>query len=180
MGEAARGRITVEALGQVERLLLGSIAQALRSAYGLPVVVADARRYLGRRGFHARRRQYNANVLLDGLWDRAPERAGCLVGITRMGIYVPGFNFLFGLSYIGGHAALVSLEPLRADGAAARVVRERAAKIAVHETGHALGLEHCRESGCVMNYSDRLARLDREGIGFGPNCRRKLRRALAA
>lgn len=168
------GRITVEAIGRVDRITLAAVARALRVSYPLPVTVAAGRRHLGAHGYRPRRDQYDANAQLDRLWARAPAGPGCVVGVTEAGIYVPGFNFLFGLSYLGGHAALVSLEPLR-DGARAARARERAAKIAVHEAGHAFGLDHCREPRCVMLYSDRVDRLDREGVHFGPRCRRRLR-----
>lgn len=170
-------RIDVESLGHTPRATLAAVAGALRDAYGLPTRVARGRRYLGGHGYRPGRDQYDANAQLDRLYARAPAGVGCLVGVTEAGIYVPGFNFLFGLSYEGGHAALVSIAPLR-DGAAAARVRERTAKIAVHEAGHGFGLPHCREPRCVMRYSDTVDRLDHEGIRFGPLCRRRLRALL--
>jgi archaemetzincin len=35
-------------------------------------------------------------------------------------------------------------------GAPDGLVRERLWKIAIHELGHTLGLEHCPTSGCIM------------------------------
>lgn len=179
MRTAPAGRITVEALGRVDHGTLAAVARALRAAYPLPTAVAERRRRLGDHGYRPRRGQYDANVQLDRLYERAPNGLGCVVALTEAGIYVPGFNFLYGLSYVGGHAALVSLDALRADGAGIALVRERAAKIAVHEAGHAFGLEHCREPRCVMRYSDRLERLDHERARFRPLCRRRLRELFA-
>lgn len=176
---APSGRVTVEALGQVDRATLAAASRALRAAYRLPATVSAGRRNFARNAYRRTRDQYDADVLLDRLWARAPSQNGCLVTLTNAGIYVPGFNFLFGLSFIGGHAALVSIDALR-DGAPAARVRERVTKIAVHEAGHALGLGHCTEPRCVMVYSDTVSRLDRETIRLGPRCRRKLRALIAA
>jgi archaemetzincin len=172
------GKITVEALGKVDRPTLVAVARALRRAYRLPTRISPTHRYMRRIGYNARRDQYNADVLLDALWDRAPDGVGVLVALTQAGIYVPGYNFLFGLAYIDGHCALISIEPLRKEGAPGQLMRERAAKIAVHEAGHALGLDHCREPRCAMRYADSVEALDRERISFGAACRRELRHAL--
>jgi archaemetzincin len=105
-----------------------------------------------------------------------------VVGVTMADIFVPDFTFLFGLSYLSRRSALVSVARLGAERITSthiaphsRLVR-RASKIAIHELGHGFGLDHCREPGCVMRYSDSVAALDRESSRFGPRCRERLDR----
>ncbi|MBI4345975.1 MAG: hypothetical protein HY553_03925 [Elusimicrobia bacterium] len=77
-------------------------------------------------------------------------------------IYGPGTNFLFGLGSRQGRVA-VAASARFGEGAP---LAERTAKAAIHETGHALGLIHCRNEGCVMLYSNDLVSFYRKGTSF--------------
>lgn len=116
--------------------------------------------------------------MLDAIDDAITDITCPLVGVSAADVYVPGFNFLFGLSYTGRGAALVALARLIDDTEgtnAPRVLAKRAGKIAIHELGHAIGLPHCRERHCVMRYSDSVSALDSESGRFSPRCRARLR-----
>ena len=159
---------------------MAHIRAELRRAFGLPVRRRPQRRLFRGAGYSPSREQYRAEALLAQVGARAPA-AGYLIAITNAGIYVPGFNFLFGFGSADGGYALVSLEPLRQGGdgpASAHRVRQRTAKIAIHEAGHALGLGHCREAGCVMRYSESVETLDAEGRRLRARCRARLRRLV--
>lgn len=173
---AQRPRIVIQPLGQVRPRLLAGLRRRLAEAYRIPVSVARSRLYLRGDGYSLPRDQYRADVLLDRLCDRVAEDGTCLLGVTEADVYVPHYNFLFGYSYVGGCCALLAVARLDEDGGAVtRLVLDRAAKIAIHELGHAFGLEHCRERGCVMRYADRVAAVDHENGRFCRDCRRDLR-----
>jgi len=55
---------------------------------------------------------------------------------------------------------------------------ERAAKLASHELGHMLGIEHCVFYECVMNGVNSRAELDRQTPHLCPICHEKLRHNL--
>ena len=179
-----RPAVQVRALGPVPRVVLSGVRDVLSRSYGVTVTVGSPLA-LPRVGYRPRREQYRADALLDRIDRTVAGDSPSVVGVTTADIFVPDFNFLFGLSYLGRRSAIVSvarLGPLRSTSSRmtlrSRLVR-RASKIAIHELGHGLGLDHCRERGCVMRYSDNVADLDRESSAFGPRCRQRLGRLEA-
>jgi predicted Zn-dependent protease len=52
-----------------------------------------------------------------------------------------------------------------------------ALKECVHELGHTWGRRHCRDSRCVMRFSNSLLDTDAKGTAFCPRCRRRLEKA---
>ena len=55
----------------------------------------------------------------------------------------------------------------------------RAAKTALHEAGHLLGLEHCWEIDCLMRFSKHLDQLDRLPMHFCDRCAYEITRRLS-
>jgi archaemetzincin len=47
-------------------------------------------------------------------------------------------------------------------------------KVAVHETGHMLGIHHCTAWECGMNGSNNLAETDRHPLPFCVECEQKV------
>ena len=77
-----------------------------------------------------------------------------------------------------GHAHLVSSARLEA-APGTRVDRQwvaaRLAKECIHELGHAFGLVHCIDTGCVMTRSATIRHVDAKGSAFCRSCRVRLR-----
>lgn len=96
------------------------------------------------RAYNPLRRQYDAYILLDYL-------VRCIVSDTAVWIvdrdmYCENLNFVFGLAMY--HIAAV-VSTYRVPSA------EMVAKESVHEAGHVMGLQHCKNR-CVMRYSESL------------------------
>jgi archaemetzincin len=176
-------QVEVIPLGPVNQVACAVAAANLQAIMELncrvePGIPLDAEAYL------AVRRQYNAEKLLMTLGQGLPPR--CLrLGITASDLCLPILSYVYGQAMVGGRSALVSLHRLGGEAKGAPVSREvlyeRLAKVACHETAHALGLAHCREPGCLMRFSAGLTNLDALDLHFCRTCRLemvRLRREL--
>lgn len=125
------------------------------------------------------RNQYDAGIMLQAL--RADLGAGVLrLGLTNLDLTLPILTYVFGEALVGGRAAVVSLFRLGDDPGRPRLdlgrLYARLAKVALHETAHALGVAHCRQPGCLMRFSYGLEQLDLLEIQFCSRCRAEIQR----
>ena len=120
----------------------------------------------------ARRRQYETGRILKWLETRHPGAAKVL-GLTDVDLFIPILTFVFGEAQLGGRAAVVSTARLTPGNGlrGGRLLAERLRKEALHELGHAYGLVHCGNPGCVMGRSPGVAEIDSKGPSFCTDCR---------
>jgi archaemetzincin len=160
--------------GRADELALSVVAANIQAILGLPTHIRPYRPD-PEGAYMAARRQYDAIKILSSLGE---EKDGALfkLGVLQNDLCIPILTYVYGESQLGGHAAVISFSRLyHIDG---RVTCERGAKIGLHEVGHLLGLEHCRESGCLMRFSKQLAQLDLLPLRFCPACEYELARLL--
>ncbi len=125
--------------------------------------------------FYPPRRRYRAEKLLDFLDGRLPPDGARILGLTGVDISTTKGRFadwgLLGLGRIGGASSVISEFRCRMRSPGPVITRARLAKVAVHETGHTLGLEHCPTRGCLMEDAEgQVATCDRE-YDFCSRCR---------
>lgn len=125
--------------------------------------------------FLARRGQYDAGKILQAL-AAMPKGAQFRVAVVGVDIYTPILTFVFGESQLGGKAAVVSL--FRLQGQKREETYSRAAKTAIHEIGHLLGIVHCEAVDCLMGFSKDLAKLDERPLRFCQACEYEAGRRL--
>jgi archaemetzincin len=135
-------------VGEIDPDILQELKGGLNTVLGCAVQIGDPLCIPGQ-AFDAARNQYLSDALLDWLRQHK-NKTTHLLGITELNIYTPGLNFLFGQADVD------------------------ALKEGVHELGHTMGLEHCRDGSCVMHYSNSLIDTDVKNCHFCSRCRPRL------
>ncbi|HEV8595633.1 MAG TPA: archaemetzincin family Zn-dependent metalloprotease [Thermoplasmata archaeon] len=110
--------------------------------------------------------QYDADGILARL--AAHPHDSTLLAVTDADLASGRFNFVFGLADSEERVAVVSTYRLGREGDS--LLEERLVKEALHEVGHTLGLSHCVNTGCVMQFSSSLADTDAKGHRFCERC----------
>lgn len=162
-------------LGVLDETLSQILAANLEAVLGLSSLIApeqDEPEY----AYAPARDQYDAGPILKELAARS-EGPPLKLGLTMVDLCMPILTFVYGESQLGGKAAVMSLSRLldiKAD-----VLYQRAAKIGLHEIGHVLGLGHCREVGCLMQFSQKIGQLDSLPVAFCDACSYEVARCRA-
>jgi archaemetzincin len=128
--------------------------------------------------FLATRSQYDSAWILESLARDTAEETLTL-GVTNRDLCLPMLSFVFGHAQLRGRVALMSLARLRQEfyslAPDPMLLEARAAKEALHEVGHALGLVHCPRRSCVMSLATDVEQVDAKQAAFCRTCRALLR-----
>lgn len=121
------------------------------------------------------RNQYDASRIIQNL---AVDEAGApfKMAVTIRDISIPILTYVYGESQLGGRIAVISIHRLQ--HADRQLMFQRAAKTAIHEAGHLLGLEHCFEVDCLMRFSKQVDQLDRLPMHFCSSCEYEADRSM--
>ena len=171
-------------MGSVDKKVLQILARGLEDSFGIGVVIQPS--LLNEKP--SLRPEWNgisATVFLNQVHRRHQKKTFVNLGVTERNI-VPDarHNFLFGYAYMGLPAAVVSLHPLSDDHPSPPKLAARLLRIAVHEIGHTLGLNHHEyDEGidCVMigdEEMDCLASVDQGSAKFCVKCRKLIQKHL--
>ncbi len=124
------------------------------------------------------REQYLSTAILDAALPFMPSDAKRLLVVVGVDLYVPGLNFVFGEASPSWRAAVISFARLHQSVYGLKedtaLFKRRLLTEAVHELGHTFSLGHCKDSHCVMYFSNTLADTDRKGPHFCKECKGKL------
>ncbi len=120
-------------------------------------VEVEGRKRPPKEAFDPSRGQLRGDALIAFLPEERPS-----LWLVKRDLYLKGTNFVFGFAVEG--RAVLSTHRLDFDTVGSE---------AVHEVGHALGLEHC-ENDCVMKFSNSLSEAKSRPKTLCVECRREL------
>ena len=176
-------KIAIPQNGRIDQNILEFIRKALTKAFPqINVIILKEIVEPSPKAFDATRRQYYSSLLLMLVREHSKKTdADKTLGVIDLDLFVPQLNFVFGEAESPGKAAVVSLARLHPEFYGNHpdesLFLERAAKEAVHETGHTFGLAHCSDPSCAMSFSNSIHEVDLKGPTFCPKCSSRLARA---
>ncbi|MFB6113796.1 MAG: archaemetzincin family Zn-dependent metalloprotease [Halodesulfurarchaeum sp.] len=171
-------RIDVVPVGDVPAPVKRETSSALRSVYEAEVSV-ESEHDIPSGSYEPSRDQYSAEAFIDLAAEKS--RADKAIALTTVDLYYRRRNYVFGLAYLDGRSCVVSTHRLQtsSDGGFSErspreVFSDRIRKEVIHEVGHTLGLEHCDNNRCAMNFSPTVREVDRKEQNLCGSCQRRL------
>ncbi len=187
MVEPSHRRLVVHLvpLGEVPQQTIDATEQGLREHAPVEVVV-EALRWPPDTAKSPRKGAWQASVLLDWLDGLSIGGGGKVMALTEAEIVTRKGNHptwgILGMGSIDGRCSVVSTYRMRRrwenGGAPESLVRERLWKVAIHELGHTLGLEHCPVRGCLMEDGHGTVQTVDRGQALCADCARRFEQAV--
>lgn len=172
--EDAPIRIAIQPLGSVSPRVRQAVKSRLEKIYFANVTVLPSIP-LPKEAFYPPRSRYRADRILMIL--ATNQKFDKVIGITAADISTTKAPYsdwgVFGLGQLGGRSCVVSDFRLHKKGTMSST--ERLCRVAVHEVGHTLGLDHCPTPHCTMSDAKGALKTVDEETGFCALCRRRVK-----
>ncbi len=130
------------------------------------------------------RKQFLAEKFLETLLLEKDFEEDIILGICEVDLFEPGLNFVFGMSSPFYSVCVVSTKRLKNSfynlPENDSLLFNRILTESIHEIGHTVGLEHCLNIPCVMNFSNSIEETDKKGFVFCKDCIEKLNKTACS
>ena len=168
--------IVIQPLACKDTILILSLKNEIETYYHFNVTILPNKPFPSE-AYYKPRKRYKADILISWLKANKPADADYIIGITESDIStkkesIPDFGIM-GLGYRPGVSCVVSTFRIKTKNKA--LFKERLAKIALHEIGHNLGLQHCNTKTCFMHAAEAsIKQIDSEQLDLCMNCKKKI------
>jgi archaemetzincin len=174
--------VDLQPLGTVNTTLVEVVRVGMEASFAVRVRVLPSKP-LPDSAWYAPRKRYRADRLLEFLLACRSKDSLKTVGLTQKDISIPKGTIpdwgIFGLGLLGGDVCVVSSHRLGESKVPREKFEGRLVKVANHELGHTLGLEHCATDACLMeDAAGTIKTVDAETGAFCPTCRARLGKLL--
>jgi len=169
-------KLTVLCIGNVDTEAVQHVLHGLSQAFPeVECTLSERVMPIPKEAYNQARHQYHSTRILAKMIEYVEKLSiDTVLGVTAFDLYVPSLNFVFGEAHCPGKLAIISLFRLNPEfygqSADNQLFYKRAVKEAVHEVGHMLGLVHCKNSSCVMFFSNSILDTDRKKSTFCEKC----------
>lgn len=170
------GTIHIIPMGKVSLPVLNQVRSALENFYQRPVKVLSPLKVSGNLRKTPRSR-YSADSILKYYRQNFQTIVVTSFDITIYDTAKKADWGVLGLGKKPGKICVIASYPNRiGKNVSEKVLLSRIRKVAIHEVGHNLGLNHCKKDiTCVMHAADKKAsQVDKEKEMFCENCKREL------
>jgi archaemetzincin len=168
--------VDIVPVGELPAAVKREASSGLRSVYDCEVTIHDTRP-VPDGAYDTGREQYRAEEFIE-LAGRVGDGKKN-IAITDHDLYYRRRNYVFGLAYLSGNGSVISTYRLQtssdggfSDRPADDIFADRVRKEVIHEIGHTLGLEHCDNARCVMNFSPTVREVDVKEENLCGSCQR--------
>ncbi len=144
--------IGIQPIGEINPLYLKIIAGSFFGELHIKSLIFPTLAY-PEYAYNKRRIQYNAGTMINRLETMKFKECRKIIALLDADLFIPVFSYVLGEARMGGSTAIISLYRLQKSP-------ERVAKVALHEFGHLMNLEHCHETSCIMKFSKNIEQLD--------------------
>jgi archaemetzincin len=132
--------------------------------------------------YNTQRGQYHSTIIIKELRKFTGNiKADKIFAMVDVDLYVPGLNFVFGEAECPGKFSIISVFRLKPEFYGYKNYQtfvSRVKKESTHELGHTMGLFHCKDSQCVMFFSNSILDTDHKREYFCDVCDKKIARIL--
>ena len=176
---AGRQVLLIQPLGrELPHEEVAVVRQALVGFYNVQIRVLP-RVDLPKQAYYEPRRRYRAEIILPFLLEKLPSDGDRILGLTTVDISTGKGSIkdwgILGLANLGGKECIISAFRCQKQSLQGMPARILLAKVAVHEVGHTLGLDHCTTRGCLMEDAGGLIRTCDREYDICARCQRTLR-----
>lgn len=185
-------KVGIQPLGDFDKSITDTVLCTLNKTYGTKCYLLERKELPNEAFINLKSPRYRADKILNITKKHKPDSLDYIVTLTNKDISTtkkdkygntmePKSKYLdwgvFGLAYGPGPSCVVST--FRLKNTSENRFINRLKKVAIHELGHNLGLDHCISDLCVMrDAAETIKTIDFVTLELCEKCRRKIKQSL--